>query len=125
MENSGPITLFLAIWNEDYGPQVIEFYPKPTSYDLEDLSIRIFASFQFFYDVPDKNFSRILMKHQISNINRKALIILDIVNNPEIKGGLQPFIVVLLLPEFLSGDKLELFEILEHILLFNIFSAYK
>lgn len=104
------LLLFIAIWDEDYGPQILDFYPKSSIGDLEALTINIFAAFQFFYDTADQEFKRTVMNLPVSKINRKAFVLLDVLHNPEVRGGLQPFIVTLLVPDYLSDDQMQIFE---------------
>ncbi|TFF93155.1 MAG: hypothetical protein EU544_06295, partial [Promethearchaeota archaeon] len=104
------ISLFLAKWDEDYGPEVIDFYPKSIESDLESLAINIFAAFQFFYDSPDQDFKRTYMKLPISKFNKKAMVLLEVIHNPDVRGGLQPFFVALLVPDYLRDEDLGLFE---------------
>ena len=51
-------TLFLAKWDEELGPIIIDSLPKSSSGNLESLAINIFATYQYFYDSPDKQYQK-------------------------------------------------------------------
>ncbi|MHA1730751.1 MAG: hypothetical protein ACTSU5_02355 [Promethearchaeota archaeon] len=39
------LTTFIALWDEAYGPKVLELFPE-TDYDVEPLAINIFVTFE-------------------------------------------------------------------------------
>ena len=88
--------LFFAMWDEELGPEILDFYPKSSILDLESLASNIFATYQFFWNKPDERYTKTKVTLPVVNINRKAHILLEVFHNREVGGGSQPFIVVLL-----------------------------
>ena len=109
-EKSGEFLLFLTLWDEQLGLEVLGYYPKSFKGDLESLSNKIFSTFDFFYNKPDEQYQSRKITLPIVNLNRKAYVLLDIIHNREVRGGLQPFIVVLLVPDSFLDDRLEEFD---------------
>ncbi|TFG05810.1 MAG: hypothetical protein EU539_08895 [Promethearchaeota archaeon] len=100
--------MFLALWDDFYGPRIIDFYPNSTIGNIEDLSVRIFNFYQFFGEEPNLAYQRTYYTIPITKINRKARVLFDSLVNPDIRGGKQPFIIVLLFPSFLSEKQMDL-----------------
>jgi tetratricopeptide (TPR) repeat protein len=110
LNKSLDFVLFFGIWDEELGPEVINFCPKSSILDLESLAVSIFATYQFFWDKPDEQYASTKVTLPVVNLNRKAHVLLDVVHNPEVRGGFQPFIVVLLVPDYIVDKKLEIFD---------------
>ncbi len=102
--------LFFALWDEESGPEILDFRPETSILDLESLANSIFATFQYFWSKPDEQYKRTETIIPVANINRKAQVVLDVVFNRKVRGGFQPFIVVLLVPDYFSDEKLVIFE---------------
>ena len=104
------LILFFALWDEESGPEILDFRPESSILDLESLANSIFATFQHFWSKPDEHYDRIQTTLPVANINRKAQVVLDVVFNRKVSGNFQPFIVVLLVPDYFSDEKLEIFD---------------
>ncbi len=102
--------LFFAIWDEEEGPEVLNFYPKSSLLDLESLANSIFATYQLLWNKPDEQFKKTKVTLPVVNLNRKAHILLDLIHNREVRGGFQPFIVVLLVPDYFTDESLGMFD---------------
>jgi len=105
------IVLFFAIWDEELGPEVLDFCPKTSILDLESLTSSIFATYQFFWDKPDEHYERTKVILPVLNLNRKAHVFIEVIHNPEVRGGFQPFIVVLLVPDYIRDKDLVVFDV--------------
>lgn len=110
LEGNAEIVAFITIWDEDIGPVIVDFYPKFKVGDLENLAIQIFTAYQFFWDAQDLNFQTTKFILPIKSINRKAKVLLDLIPNLEVRGGLQPYIISLLLPDYFSDEELKIFD---------------
>ena len=42
------IISFISIWDEEIGPEIIDFFPRSNIGDLEKFAIQIFTVYQFF-----------------------------------------------------------------------------
>jgi len=103
-------TLFMAIWDEELGPEVIDFCPKSAKGNLESIAINIFSAYQYFYNKPDEQFKRTKVTLPVASLNKKAYILLEVVYNPEVRGRFQPFIVVLLIPDYIPDNELAVYD---------------
>lgn len=110
LEGNAEIVAFITIWDEDIGPVIVDFYPKFKVGDLENLAIQIFTAYQFFWDAQDLKFQATKFILPIKSINRKAKVLLDLIPNLEVRGGLQPYIISLLLPDYFSDEDLNIFD---------------
>ena len=102
--------LFFALWDEESGPVILDFRPESTVLDLESLANSIFATFQYFWSRPNEQYKRTQTTIPVANINRKAQVILDVIFNQKVRGNFQPFIVVLLVPDYFSNEELSLYD---------------
>ncbi len=100
------IISFLAIWDDELGPQIIDIYPKSNIGDPEKLAIQIFTLYQLFWESPNAAYQRTDFTIPILNFNKTAKVILDVIPNFEIRGGFQPYIIVLLAPDYFSEEQL-------------------
>lgn len=99
------ISSFIALWDETIGPVVIGKSPDPAVIPhLEEIAVNIFMTFQTVFGVSnDVQFSRSILTLPLKSQDLMARILLEVVPNKEVRAGLQPFIVVALIP----GDMLE------------------
>ncbi len=109
------LILFTAVWDEELGPEIVDFYPSKSNVgDLEKLAEQIFTVRQFFLSSPDIEKSKITLP--INRISKKAKVIFDKTPNMEIKGKFKPFILVLLLSDYFLDEQLDAYdEIMEKI----------
>jgi len=110
VEGNAEIISFITIWDEDIGPVIVDFYPKFKVGDLENLAIQIFTAYQFFWDAQDFKFQSTKFILPIKSINRKSKVLLDLIPNLEVRGGLQPYIIALLVPDYFSDEDLKIFD---------------
>lgn len=110
LEGNAEIIAFITMWDEDIGPVIVDFYPKFKVGDLENLAIQIFTAYQFFWDAQDFKFQATKFILPIKSINRKSKVLLDLIPNLEVRGGLQPYIIALLVPDYFSDDDLKIFD---------------
>ena len=61
---------FMAIWDDELGPQIIDIYPKSNIGDPEKLAIQIFTLYQFFWESPDSSYTRTDITIPIIKINK-------------------------------------------------------
>jgi tetratricopeptide (TPR) repeat protein len=101
--------LFIAIWDDELGAEVLDFCPKSSTGNLKTLSTDIFSTFEFFWKKSDETRKKTKTTLPIINLNKKARIVLDTLYNPDI-GGFQSFVVVLLVPNYFSDQKIEVFD---------------
>ena len=107
-EKFSEITTFFAIWDENVGPDVLDYFPKSTMIgDIENIAMQIFQAYQFFWDTKDKLYQRTNICLPFNNINRKAKIYLDKIPDPEVLGSFKPYIVVVLTFDYFSDDQLK------------------
>ena len=102
-------TLFIAIWDDELGAEVLDFCPKSSTGNLKSLSTDIFSTFEFFWKKSDETRKKTKTTLPIINLNKKARVVLDTLYNPDI-GGFQSFVVVLLFPNYFSDQKIEVFD---------------
>ena len=98
------IISFMAIWDDELGPQIIDIYPKSNIGDPEKLAIQIFTLYQVFWESPDSAYQRTDFTAPIMNLNKIAKVLLDVIPNIEIRGGFQPFIIVILFPDHFTEE---------------------
>ena len=108
IEENSEISSFIALWDEQIGPEIVDFYPQVTIGDLEKLAVQIFTVYQFFWDTPESPYQRTSFVLPIA-LNKKVKVLFDVIPNAEVRGGLQPFIVVLIAPDYLSDEDLNEF----------------
>jgi len=104
------ISCFIAIWDEEIGPKIEYYYPKKIVGNIEDLAIQIFTTYQHFWDVPEKKFEKASFILPVSKLNRKAKVLLQTISNPNVRGRLQPFMVVLLVTDVYTESQLRIFD---------------
>ncbi len=109
-KNEVEIVLFFAIWDEEIGPNIIEFCPKTSLLDLESLANNIFATYELQFGKAEEQFKTIKVTLPVATLNRKAHVLLEVVRNKEIRGGFQPFIVVILVPDYVTEGRLATFD---------------
>ena len=85
-------------------------YPNSNIGDPERLVIHIFTIYQFFWDQPSSEFQRSNITIPIAKLNKIALVLFDIIPNPKIRGGFQPFIVVFLVPEYFAEEQSKIYK---------------
>jgi tetratricopeptide (TPR) repeat protein len=106
------IISFIAIWDEEIGPSIVDFFPKTNIGDRDKLVRFIFQAYQS----PDITYQSKKLTLAIRNIGRKARVIFDTAPNLKARGGFQPFIVVVLIPDYFSDDEMNIYnEILDKI----------
>lgn len=106
-----PYITFLAIWDDDIGPTIIDSYPPDNNLNLEEISEQIFQSFQtIFGNSPDIKFERTDLVLPLKSYKKTAKILLDSFPNDSIRGGLQPFFIVLLAPDHFPIKKISTFD---------------
>jgi len=106
-----PYITFLAIWDDDIGPTIIDAYPPDNNLNLEEISEQIFQSFQtIFGNSPEIKFERTDLVLPLKSYNKTAKILLDSFPNDSIRGGLQPFFIVLLAPDNFPIKKISAFD---------------
>ncbi len=115
-ETQHEICTFIAIWDEAYGPKVVDFYPKP-SFDIDSLAVNMFMTFEtVFGSDTSTQFERTTMVMPLKALDLNAKIYFETVPNPEVRSGKQPFIVTTLVPEALNDESLKSFDkVLERI----------
>ncbi len=105
-KNEVEFILFFAIWDEEIGPNIIDYYPKSSLLDLESLTTNIFTTYQLQFSKTDEQFKTIKVTLPVASLNRKAHVLLEVVRNKEVRGGFQPFCVVFLVPDYISEDRI-------------------
>jgi len=111
-ESTLQIVSFIAIWDEELGPKIVELYPKTNIGDIEKLLRYIFQAYQS----PDISYQSRKLTISIRNIGRKARVLFDTIPNISVRGGFQPFIAVILVPDYFSDDDLNIYnEVLDKI----------
>ncbi|MCK4780517.1 MAG: hypothetical protein KAT57_10035, partial [Candidatus Lokiarchaeota archaeon] len=107
------LSAFIALWDKRIGAKIMDFYPKSSQpkFDLEFISSKIFFAFQNLNQDDATRIKRTFFKLPFKDINRKALILLDVLesNNNKEKDQ-QSSIVVLLVPDFISDEELDGFK---------------
>jgi tetratricopeptide (TPR) repeat protein len=101
-----PIEAFVAEWDESLGPKLVQFYPESSNSDYESYAIQFFMTFEtVFGSSSDKGFKKTEITLPIAALERTALINLDVIENTQVRGGLLPFILVLMIPERFPSEK--------------------
>jgi tetratricopeptide (TPR) repeat protein len=109
-EKKSEFLLFLTLWDEELGCKVLEYHPKSFLGDLESLSRKIFSTFQLVENNPGEQYKKRKTVLPVAELNKTAYILLDTKRNREVRGGLQPFIIVMLVPDHFSKTNLEKFD---------------
>ena len=105
------LTFYLALWDDDYGPLVLNSFPEKQDLDIEQNAIRVFQSFQLIYgDETDTGFNKTDVLLPFKSDKLKAKILFHSIENKEIRGGRQPFISVILVSEEYLNDDLKIFD---------------
>ena len=107
------VSAFVAIWDKNLGAKIKEYYPKSIKLDLELVATQIFIAFQtIFFTDNEENYEikRTFFKLPIKNINRKAIIFLDLYQESEINEISQPYILVFLFPDYVTNESLNKFD---------------
>jgi len=107
------LSAFIALWDKRIGAKIMDFYPKSSQpkFDLEFISSKIFFAFQNLNQDDATRIKRTFFKLPFKDINRKALILLDVLeSNDNKEKDQQSFIVVLLVPVFISDEELDGFK---------------
>lgn len=106
------ITIFLAEWDEALGPTVKDYLNTLVEIgDVDMIALNIFSTFQMvFGESTDVSFKRTILTMPMNSQRVVARIILDIIPDAEVRGGFMPFIVVILIPDFLPEDKFASFD---------------
>ncbi len=99
------IISFLAIWDEALGPSIVDLFPKSNIGDIDKLLLYVFQAYQS----PDISYQSKKLTLSIRNIGRKARVMFDMAPNLQARAGLQPFIVVILVPDYFSDDELNIY----------------
>ncbi len=106
-----PIEAFVAEWDESLGPRLVQFYPESSTSDYESLAIQIFMTFEtVFGSSSEKGFKKTEISLPIAARECVALINLDVLENAQVRGGLLPFILVLMIPERFPTEKVSTFK---------------
>jgi len=102
--------LFVANWDEVYGPRVISHSVSPL-FDFENIAINIFMTFQtIFGDATKIRFDRTYITLPFKSFEHIGRILFDVIPDPSTRGGLNPFIVVALVPEGLTDEQSSRFD---------------
>ncbi len=110
--SSKEISAFIALWDKKIGAKIVDQYPKSTTMDLELITTQIFLAFQSFYasEEEQRKIKRTLFKLPLKNLNLKASIFIDQFKNEGDKENGLPFILVLLIPDYISDEDLNKFD---------------
>ncbi|MBD3351285.1 MAG: hypothetical protein GF364_07340 [Candidatus Lokiarchaeota archaeon] len=118
----GNILLYLALWDDDIGPTVVEQFPEETDIDLYENADKIFLSFQtIFGNSPDVQFEKTNLILPLKSQNIVCKILLDTIPNEDLRGGYQPFIIVFIFPIIFPEESLHIFANIQE----SIISRYK
>ena len=104
---------FMALWDKKFGAKILDFYPKTSQpkFDLDFITSKIFFAFQSFNEDESTNIKKTFFKLPFKEINKKALILLDVLaSNNHKENNKKPFIVVLFFPDFISNEELDDFK---------------
>ncbi|TXT57271.1 MAG: hypothetical protein BAJALOKI1v1_1820002 [Promethearchaeota archaeon] len=101
---------FISLWDEEIGPKIMDLYPRWNSTEIEELATHIFSAYQYFWDIPDAKFENASFVLPVKKLEKKAKVVLDSIPNSEVRGGFQPYIVVLLVPDFLTKKQIKNFD---------------
>ncbi|MFX1338755.1 MAG: tetratricopeptide repeat protein [Promethearchaeota archaeon] len=104
---------YLALWDKNFGSKILDFYPKTTQpkFDLEFITSKIFFAFQNLNEDETTSIKKSFFKLPFKEINKKALILLDVLESEDNNENNKPlYIVVLLFPDFISNEDLEGFK---------------
>ncbi len=96
---SSKIVAFLAEWDENEGPKIVDSFPAANKLDLEDITLQIFTGFQTVFGIAeDVSFDRTNLVLPLKSHKITAKILLDSYRNKQVRGGKLPFIIAFLLP---------------------------
>jgi tetratricopeptide (TPR) repeat protein len=104
--------VFIAHWDERIGPKLEDsLLIDDEIRDLDELSIQIFMTFQtMFGDSTDVDLHSTYLTFPFKSYNHVGRILLDSVPNSEVRGGKEPFIIVVLCNDYITDDKITEFD---------------
>ena len=84
------LVLFMALWDEDYGPMIEAKAPEVSTYEnIDGMAANLFMTFQtIFGEAADVSFKRMEFTMPFKSENCIARILLDVVPNEEVRAGL-------------------------------------
>lgn len=98
-EDKPQVVIFIAEWDEEFGPKVLNRFPNGRNMDLDEIADNVFLSFQtVFGNEPGVKFDRTNLVLPLKSHKRIAKTVLDSYKNDNVRGGYHPFIHVILLP---------------------------
>ncbi len=100
--------LFIAEWSKESSSRLLHLYPSSLPFDLNLISLKIFLTFNgLYYSRDEKEIQGTFFTIAINNIGRIARIFLDKINDDNMfnEDKSKLFIVVLLVPDYFSEDK--------------------
>jgi len=106
---SADIMSFISIWDDEIGPKIVDIYPRFSVGDIEKMATKIFTFYQLFWESPDSEYQKTNFILPLSDLNRKAKILFDSIPNLQIRGNFQPFIIVLLVPDYFEDEQLKVY----------------
>lgn len=108
MQNKN-INLFIAEWDQQFGPNIIEKIPELMEIDLDYITMQIFFTFENFYLNSEKsqNQEPIIFTTPIKNIDKLARIMVRRIEEEEKEKSL---IICLLLPDFIEKEDLTIYD---------------
>src|SRR5271157_5956188 len=93
------IVTFLAEWDENEGPKIIDIYPESQKLELEEITMQIFASFQaVFGNSDDVVFEKTSLILPLKTQKVTAKILFDSYKSKDVRGGRRPFVVTFIVP---------------------------
>jgi tetratricopeptide (TPR) repeat protein len=106
------LVTLICLWDEALGPTITAQVPEMAAMgDTDMIAVQIFMTFQtVFGESSEVAFNRTFLTIPFKSYHRTARILLETVVNPEVREGLQPYIVVLFLPDYLPEEKISLFD---------------
>lgn len=105
------LIVFHAVWDERIGPIITDKISRDNSIDLEEITLQIFQSFQLvFGNAADVSFDKTNFFLPLKSVHKVAKIFLDSIENQEVRGGRQPYAIIILLPEEFVTDNLPAFD---------------
>ena len=110
---SKKLSAFIAFWDKNLGAKLVDQYPKSTTIDLELVTTQIFLAFQTFYASEEelqRKIKRTIFKLPLKNFNLKASIFIDQFKDADNRDNNQPFILALLIPDYITDEDLNKFD---------------
>ncbi len=107
------LTAFIALWDKNFGAKIVYLYPKllEPKIDLDFITSKIFFAFQSLSENKSTTTNRAFFKLPFKEVNRKALVLVEVLESEEDKDDKKhSFIVVLLFPDFISDEELDGFK---------------